>query len=275
MYGMAEQRSVVQQPVNKVQSVDRALHIVDILADPLNSAGLGLREIAGQLGVAKSTAHALLATLHAHGYVARIEPGPRFTLGMSLLRLGNRVEQRMPLKDIALPILSSLAATTRLTARLVLADHGFPLYIARVEGVESIQFASRLGKRELPHSTGVGKAILASMSDADALEIVAEHGLVRRTRNTITDENALLKQLDVIRANGYAIDDEEDAEGIVCVAAGVRDGSGDCVAAMSVSSLSIHMAGARTQQLGELVKAHAEKLSLQLGATITDPTEKL
>jgi IclR family transcriptional regulator, acetate operon repressor len=265
---MTERRPGVSASSGGVQSVDRALRIVEMLAEPMNQQqGLGLAEIAARAGVAKSSAHALLATLMSHGYVARTEPGPRFRLGMSLMRLGEMVAGNMPLVDVARPVLRSLAAAASMTARLVLSDNGRPLYVARVEGPGSVQFTSQVGQYERPHSTGSGKVILASLSDDEALRVVAESGgLVRRTRNTFVEEPALVAELARIRGRGFAVDDEEDADGVVCVAAGVRDRFGSCLGAISCSGLRVSVGPGRVEELGSLVREHADQLSSRLGA---------
>lgn len=248
----------------QVQSVARALSILNTLGDPQNSSGLGLTQIAQGLGVSKSTAHALLQTLKQHGFVTRIEPGPRFLLGMSLMRLGEIVHQRMPLTEAAQPFLQSLAQRTGCTARLVVPDHGLPLFVSRVEGVGNIQFTAQIGKRERPHTTGVGKVILAAMSDDEALGILQKHGLEEATPNTITDPQEFLAELSRIRDQGYAVDNEEDSAGIICVASGVTDPSGHCIGAISVSNLAVKMPPERVAQMAEIVKDHAERLSASL-----------
>jgi IclR family acetate operon transcriptional repressor len=250
-----------------VQSVTRALTVVEYLAAPENSGGLALGDIASKLGVSKSAAHALLATLRDAGYVSKVEPGPRYLLGMSLMRLGERVRERMPLADLAHPVLQSLAQQTGLTARLVLADQGQPLYVSRVEGAGSIRFAAQIGKREYPHSTGVGKAILATMDPSAAVQIAQARGMVPRTRHTITDPETLLEDLRLIRTRGYAIDQEEEAEGIVCVAASIHDAASRCLGAISVSGLKVSLDKARVSELGATVKDHAARLSELVGAS--------
>ncbi|MGC2942702.1 IclR family transcriptional regulator [Brevibacterium sp. FAM 24638] len=244
----------------QVQSVGRALAIVDLLGDAKNTAGMSLIQIAEELGVSKSTAHALLKTLKHYGFVTRIEPGPRFLLGMSLMRLGEQVQRRMPITDAAQPILQSLSNETGCTARLVVADHGYPLYVARVEGIGSVQFTAQIGRRERPHSTGVGKIILAAMDEVDALEFASGHGLERMTPNTITDAEALSAELAWTREHGYAVDRGEDVEGLICVAVGLYDPAKRCIGAISVSDLELRMSSERIDRIANLVKDHATRL---------------
>lgn len=254
---------LLQRP-GQVQSVARALTILNMLGNPQNSGGLGLTQIAQDLGVSKSTAHALLQTLKQYGYVTRVDPGPRFLLGMSLMRLGERVHQRMPLTDAAQPFLQSLARITGCTARLVVPDHGLPLFVSRVEGGGNIQFAAQIGKRERPHTTGVGKVLLSAMENDEARAFIAKHGLEATTPNTITDPDELLAELGRIREQGFAVDREEDSPGIICVASGVTDPAGHCIGAISVSDLAISMSPDRVEKIAEIVKDHARRLSASL-----------
>lgn len=261
VFGMNEQRSTAESPrTGQVKSVGRALAIVDLLGDPQNTAGMSLIQIAEELGVSKSTAHALLKTLKHYGFVTRVEPGPRFLLGMSLMRLGEQVQRRMPITDAAQPILQSLANQTGCTARLVVSDHGYPLYVSRVEGLGSIQFTAQIGRRERPHSTGVGKIILAAMSDDEALGFSSSRGLERMTPNTITDPEALVAELAWIREHGYAVDRAEDVEGIICVAVGLYDAARRCIGAISVSDLALHMSTEKIDETAGVVKDHAARL---------------
>ncbi|WP_449278347.1 IclR family transcriptional regulator [Leucobacter sp. GX24907] len=252
------------QRAGQVQSVARALSILNMLGDPQHSSGLGLTQIAQELGVSKSTAHALLQTLKQYGFVTRIEPGPRFLLGMSLMRLGEKARKRMPIIDAAQPVLQSLASATRTTSRLAVVDHGYPLYVSFVEQPGNIQFTAQIGKRERPHTTGVGKVILASMSDDEALAHVLKSGLDPITPHTITDPDELVAELHRIRDRGFAVDQEEESIGIKCVAAGFSDPAGHCIGAISVSGLAVHMTPERIEEVAVIVKDHAERLSASL-----------
>lgn len=246
---------------SQVQSVARALTIVEMLGSTRFPGGVSLAQVAQELGVSKSTAHALLQTLKQFGFVTRVLPGPRYLLGMALMRLGEQVKRRMPITEAAQPHLESLAAATGCTARLVVADNGYPLYVSRVEGEGAVQFTAQVGRRERPHSTGVGKIILASMSDEDVMALMRRRGMERITPHTITDPESLLRELEHIREVGYALDRGEEAEGIMCVAAGLTDPSGHCVGAISISGLSIRMNEDRIEELSGLVRDHARRLS--------------
>src|SRR5580698_7837426 len=218
----------------RLRSVDRALDALELLASA-GQGGLTLTEPADRLAVAKSSAFALLHTLVARGYAA--EAGGRldrtYRLGMALARLGDAAERQSPLISLALPVLQSITDSTGLTSRLVVPDGPYAVAVARVDGPGTVRFASYLGAREYPHCTSAGKALLAALAPDRARSLAAETGLPARTPRTITDPDALARDLELTATRGFAIDDEEDCEGVFCVGSAVYDRSGACVAAIS------------------------------------------
>lgn len=255
----------------KVQSVARALQIVELLGSTNSASGLGLNDVANHIGVSKSTAHNLLGTLCSRGFVTRTLPGPRYMLGMSLLWLGDRVRESTPFSRLAQPVLESLAESSGFTARLFIVDEGQPLYISHVEGDVSIRFNAKIGVREPPHSSAAGKAILATYSDARVREIIEPLGLPKKTEHTITTLEGLLNELGHIREAGYAMDNEEAAIGHACIGASVNAPSGVCVGALSISGLKSWVTD-RLPQLSATVVEHANSLNALLGDQATTTT---
>jgi IclR family transcriptional regulator, acetate operon repressor len=253
-------------PRYRLQSVERALDTLEFLA-LAGPDGITLTDLSGQLAVSKSSAFALLQTLVARGFAA--DSGSRlnrrYRLGMALAKLGDAAEAQAPLVDIATPVLRSLTAATGLTTRLVVPDGPFAMVIARIDAPGSVRFASYLGKREYPHCTSAGKALLAALPPERARELARQAGLPARTSRTITDPEALLRDLALAAVRGYAIDDEEDAEGVFCVGAAVRDRSGRCVAAISGTGLKLNRPTWRMDELGLLVRDAADQVTRALG----------
>ncbi len=250
-------------PRSRVQSLDRAARLLGMLAEG-DTSGRGLGELAAGLGVARSTVHAMLRTLEVHGLVAEV-PGPRFVLGTGLIRLGDIASGQLPIADLARPVLSALGQETGLTTRLAIADHGFPVFVAKVDGPGFVRFHTPLGGREAPNASAAGKVILADLSEARVRDIVEQVGLPARTQRTITDIAALLSELDRVRTRGYAVDDEEDLEGVFCVAAGVRDGSGRLIGALSTTGITSDRRARSVEDLGGVVRKHADDLGTRLG----------
>ncbi|GAA1272517.1 IclR family transcriptional regulator [Planotetraspora silvatica] len=210
-----------------VQSVDRALDVLEALAEQGGQAGLS--EIAARTGLPYGTIHRLLQTLLARGYV-RQESDRRYALGGALLRIGGTAERMVAAR--AEPYLARLVELSGETANLAVLEGDFVVYVAQVPSPRRLRMFAEVGRRVLPHSTAVGKVLLAERADAAA--VFQRTGLPRRTDKTITTVDGLLGELDEVRTRGYALDLGEEEGGVHCMAVPVVDG-GRTFAAMSVS----------------------------------------
>jgi IclR family acetate operon transcriptional repressor len=232
--------------------------------------GLSLGDAAEALGVAKSTAFNLLKTLVAHGYLREERPGPRYLLGMSLMRLGDLVGQHLPVAEMSRALLRELTAATGLTSRVAVVDDGCPVFLERVDGPGMVRFHTPLGFREAPHASAAGKAILATYDDARVRAICEAEGLVPHTRSTIDTVDGLLADLEQTRARGFAVDDEEAAEGVFCVGAAFSDHQGRCLGALSVTGIRAEAPPSRLLQIGQLVREHADRLTKDMGGHLNE-----
>jgi IclR family transcriptional regulator, acetate operon repressor len=255
---------VASQREYTVASVARALKILDVVAGGPDE-GVSLSEVARELAVSKSTAYALIRTLAGNGHLRAVEPGPRYLPGAALLRLGDIATQRFPLGSVCRPILHNLGRATGLTIRAAINDRRRPLFIERVDAPGAIRFHTPLGVPELPHTSSAGKAILAMLREDDVRGVVSEIGLPRRTEKTITTLEGLLADLQVTRRRGYAVDDEEDVDGVFCVGAAFTDHSGRCAGAVSATGIKRDLPAPRVEELGQLVREAADQVSIQLG----------
>ena len=159
-----------------VRSVARALRLVQIVADG-PAEGLTLSDLARSLGTSKSTTLALARTLTSFGMLRDSKPGPRYTLGTAVIRLGDIARGQLPLGDLSRPLLTELSDLTKMTSRLAICDDGFPVFIERVDGPGSVRFHTPLGQREMPHASAAGKAILATMTEQQVRDLCAQTGL--------------------------------------------------------------------------------------------------
>jgi IclR family transcriptional regulator, acetate operon repressor len=260
----------------RLQSVERALDLLEYLA-LAGPDGITLTDAAQHLTVTKSSAFALLQTLVGRGFAADtgVRQSRRYRLGMALPKLGDAAAAQEPLVDIAMPVLRSVTAASGLTTRLVIPDGPYAVVIARVDAPGSVRFATYLGKREYPHCTSAGKALLAALPAERARQLAVEAGMPARTSRTITDPDALLRDLALAAVRGYTIDDEEDADGVFCVGAAVHDRSGACVAAISGTGLKLNRPSWRLDELGTLVRQAADTITLALGGTtVGDQAER-
>jgi IclR family acetate operon transcriptional repressor len=258
---------------SRVQSVDRALDTLEALA-AAGGDGLSLAALARELGTSKSTVLALVRTFVARGFVAEIGTGRmrRYRLGLALARLGDEALSQISLLDIALPSLRAMTDETGWTSRIGVLDEGYAVMIGRVDGPGIVRFQSNLARRELPHCSAIGKALLANLSVDRVREIVEQTGLPGRTATTITDLEHLLRNLEEVRARKYAIDNEEDSEGVFCVGAAVYDHRDACVAGISLTGLKPTLPPSGIDALGAVVRRYAASISQGLGAREPSPS---
>ena len=248
-----------------LRSVSRALDVLETLGNTGNPMGVG--EIAVAIGVSRSTAFTLLQTLVARGFVAdlRIGGARLYRLGLSLAHLGDRAVSDLGITQTATPVLQQLTNATHLTSRLAVLDDGCAVAVVRVDAPGPFRIMASLGRRELPHTSSLGKALLSRMPDDEVLALVKRLGMPPRTERTLTTAEAFLGNLREVRAQGYALDNEEDNAGVVCVGSAVHNRASETVAAISVTTLKLDRSEADYHALGEIVRAHADRISLLLG----------
>jgi IclR family transcriptional regulator, acetate operon repressor len=235
--------SGMPRPVGAVQSVDRALTLLEALAGA--DAPMGVRELAERTGLAQGTAHRLLRGLQLRGYV-RHDASRKYSVGTAALRLGDAAQRS--LARGARPYLAELVEASGETANLAVLEGDDVVYLAQVPSPHTLRMFADVGRHVPPHTTAVGKVLLAAMPRERALALLRRTGLPRRTEATITDLDDLGRVLDAVQANGWAADDEEQEAGIRCVAVPVFSGE-QVVAAVSLSGPAERFGGGRDPEL--------------------------
>jgi IclR family transcriptional regulator, KDG regulon repressor len=216
-----------------IQSVDRALHILDLFDE--SNTELKITEISQRLDLNKSTVHSLLKTLQKHNYIDQDMGSGKYKLGLKLFERGNLIVNSLDVRAIAKQHLHELSTSTGDTLHLVILDGKEGLYIDKVEGTSANVVYSRIGRRIPIHCSAVGKALVA-FKEAFAIKKLLEGYVYKiQTDKTITNEKEFLKELSLVRERGYAIDHEENEPGICCVAVPVRNNFGEVIAAISLS----------------------------------------
>jgi DNA-binding IclR family transcriptional regulator len=185
------------------------------------------------------------------------------------VELGNLLLNQLDLRKEAEPFLKDLAERTKETVHMVILDRYEVVYIDKVETdqhTSGLRMASRVGLRYPAHSCAVGKVLLADFSEEVLNNFVKEKGLPKRTENTITNFTQLKEHLNLVRGQGYAIDDEENEKGIRCVAAPIRNEAGKAIAAVSISGPAFQVTKKMAQErLKKEVMETALKISQRLG----------
>ena len=212
-----------------VQSVERAFVLLDLLARA--GGRLPLSDLAERSGLPLATVHRLLQTLAGSGHV-RQEPDKRYALGAALLPLGDAATRL--LGSWAQPHLARLVEASGETSNLAVLEDDRVVYLAQAPGRHRMRMFTEVGHRVLPHTTAVGKVLLAWQDETQVRRVLSRLGLPRRTERTITDVAAFLEELARVREQGFGLDDEEEEEGVRCVAVPVGPGP-TAVAAVSIS----------------------------------------
>jgi DNA-binding IclR family transcriptional regulator len=244
-------------------SVAKAFAILEYLAAADASRDLGV--ISSDLRMNKSTVYRFLTTLGNLGYVEQDMETGRYALGSRVVLLASKFLDSLNFRDQARPFLEKLVRETRETVHLAILDDFEVVYIDKVDGLQPVKMASRVGNRMPAHSTGLGKALLAGMDEGAWADYVNVKGLTRYTPNTIDTPEEFYEHLRQIRARGYAIDDCENEDGIRCVAVPVQDYTGETIAAISIAGWSLTMTPERDEELACLARNTAQALTERLG----------
>jgi IclR family acetate operon transcriptional repressor len=246
-----------------VQSIERAFDLLEMLAEA--GEALGLSELAASSGLPLPTVHRLMRTLVNRGYV-RQEASRRYTLGSRLIWLGE-TSSRM-LGTSLRPILAQLVRETGETANLAMLDGDEVVYIAQVPSPHSMRMFTEPGRRVRPHCTAVGKALLAQLPPEQARALLKRDDMPAYTPTTITDPDLLLAHLEVIRKQGYAIDEGEQEVGVRCFAVAVPDAPASL--AISTSGPQARMTDDAAARIVPALKQAALQISASIAAEGAD-----
>jgi DNA-binding IclR family transcriptional regulator len=252
-----------KKPNQLIKSLDRALDILELIVDREN--GMGVTEISRELGIHKSTVYRLLDTLKFRGFLEKNEDNHKYISGIKLFELSSKVLNDIDSRVRVRPYLEELMQKTEETIHLGILDSGEIIYLDKVESNATIRMYSQVGKRVPAHSTSLGKAIMAQLSEKRVKEILKKKGMEKNTENTITEVDKFLDHLEKVRKQGYAVDDEEQEEDIRCIAGPIFNHRGDVVAAFSISAPMTRMTESRMNELAELVVEYSQKMSRSLG----------
>jgi DNA-binding IclR family transcriptional regulator len=171
----------------------------------------------------------------------------------------------LDLPELARADLRELSQTSQETVHLAILDGTEMLYVDKVDSPQSVRMHSVIGTRNPLHCTAMGKAVLAFLPAEECVALLNHITFTPRTSNTITDEKVLLAHLERVRANGFAVDDMENEEGIRCVGAPIFDHTGSVTAAISISGPAYRLSDSRLQELSAVVVETGEAISGKLG----------
>lgn len=213
-------------------SVDRAFELIGVVAEA-GSGGVSLSELAARSEIAISTCHRYVTSLLGSAVLEKDDAG-KLHLGIGLISLAGRYLEEDLLRTVARPYLSELVEVSGETAHLGVPLGGLIVYVDKVESSKSVRLVSRIGSRVPMHCTSMGKAVLAQLPEAERAETLALPMEVRTPRTRVGAD--LLAELERVRVRGYAIDDEENEEGVRCIGVAITSTSGTPIGALSISA---------------------------------------
>ena len=243
---------------NTIQSVDRAFDVLQVLAF---GEGMTLSEIASELDQSPATIYRVLSTLEAREIVEITQSSQRWNVGPTAFQIGASFLRRSNVVERSRPVMHDLMMQIGETANLGIEKSDTVIFISQVETHESIRAFFPPGTQSPMHASGIGKALLAYY-DQDRIEHLLKNNTVERfTEKTITDPDALLKELALIRQQGFALDDEEKTTGMRCIAAPIFNFYNETIAGISVSGPTHRISISDVKEISILVKQAAETLS--------------
>ncbi|GAA4396668.1 IclR family transcriptional regulator [Ornithinibacter aureus] len=249
-------RTTSRSPSGTVQSVDRAVTILELLAV---HGTAGVTQLARDLGVHKSTASRLVAALERRRLVEQVEERGAYRLGVGVLKLAGATTARLDLTQEARPVCRRLAAETGETVNLAVLAGGAVLYVDQVSGTSTLSSYNWVGQHIPIHATSNGKVLVSEFEGADLTRVLGE--LIAYTPSTVTDRTRLDSELALVREQGFAIATDELDVGLTAVAAPVRDAHGDVVASVSVSGPSFRFDEDRIAEIVPLVRTATTEIS--------------
>lgn len=243
-----------------VQSVDRALAILEILAEKTEA---GVTEISEIIGVHKSTISRLVDALVRRGLVEQVSDRGKFRLGIGLIRLAGSASAQLDSVIQSRPVAKELATTFGETVNIATLDGREVLYLDQVVGPNTISMRTWVGKRVPAHATATGKVLTAWLSEPNRIAVQPKKW-IKFAKNTITDFESLELELAKVRKNGYAIASAELEEELVAIAAPIRNNHKEVVAAIAISGPAFRLSKKEFSVISQALISAAEKIHLNL-----------
>ena len=261
-----KKRKAVHKPSrdkNFVGVTQKIFAILEILSQQPKS-GVPLDEITEMVGMAKTTVHRLLYSMGKLGYIDQDPVSSLYSLSGKFFELGTNALPYQRLTVLAKPLMQTLLLTFGESVNLAVPRGGVAIYVLVLESPKPHRVAAAVGNYSYLHSTSVGKSIAAHMPPDELEKCLIRYGMPAMTQTTITTHSRLEEELERVRAEGVAVDDEENMQGIVCVGGPIFANEGRPIAALSISGPSIRMSQ-NLPAIKTAVRETVQKISLLLG----------
>lgn len=251
-----------------VQALERGLQLLQLLS---KSGSASLSDLSLQIGLPASTAYRLLTTLQKLEFVAFDDAQQEWSVGIEAFTVGSSYFNRANLAEAARSVMRQLMLDTGETANLaILTDSGQVTFLTQVECTHPIRAFHLPGTRSPAHSSGIGKALLAELSQQQVEKVLQQTGLHEFTAKTLTTPKALFDDLKNAYLNGWAYDDEERHVGMRCIAAAIHNTRGDAIAGISISGPTVRFSNDKLTILGNQVRQAAADVTRKIGGSLPD-----
>jgi len=251
------------KPQNPIQVSERIFNTIECLA---TNGPMGLLDLSKTLSLNKTTVHRILNSLICMDYARQDPDTLKYSLTYKFCSISSQILAQNSIIDVARPHLKELSNQTGETVHLVQLDGTHAVYIDKVESSKgSVRLISRIGRSVPLYCSGVGKALLADMSDETIRAIWNKSPVSPLTEYTITDYTQFTRTIAQIRQTGYALDNEENELGVRCIAVSIRDFRGKPAYALSVSAPKDRMSDERIQEIRKLILTAKENIQKDMG----------
>ena len=249
---------------NHSNAIERTLSILELVT--ASKQGLSNADLSRRLEIPKSSASYILRVLEKRGYLSREDNG-KYRIGLKLVRLSSRALTHLDFREIAKPVMTEFLKKSRLPeVHLAVLDNGRAVYVEKIEADNSfIKMDIWIGHRLPIHTTAIGKILVAYLPENEVLKMLELRGMEKKTRKSITNPQNFLHELEKVRKYGYAIDDEENADNVRCVAAPIYDANGKIIASLGTSTIIMQLDKTLLPKIVEMIKDSAQKVSKSLG----------
>ncbi|EJL6664670.1 DNA-binding transcriptional regulator KdgR [Vibrio cholerae] len=253
--------TIDKQP-ESVSSVMKTFGILQALA---TQKDIGISDLAQRLMMSKSTVYRFLQTMKTMGYVSQEGETENYSLTLKLFELGAAALEYVDLVELADVEMRRISDLTMEALHLGALDGDGIIYIHKIDSKYNLRMQSRIGRRNPLYSTAIGKVLLAERNEEEVRQILADVEFTQSTENTHSDVDSLLKELPVVKEQGFAQDNEEQEVGLRCLAVPVYDRFNRVVAGMSVSLPTIRFTEEKQVEYVQELHQAAARISAKLG----------
>ncbi len=245
-----------------IQSIDKALDLIELLSE---HGSMSLIELTDMLNQPKSSTYRIILTLENRGFISRSDEDGKYCLGYKQLIITKNLLERNNIRSASLLEMKKLSDIYGDTVNLGVLIDGEIMYVEIIESTHALRMTDSVGSRSPFHATAMGKAITAHLPERVVQELLDRHGLPPVTEQTISTPERFKEELEKVRRNGYALDNQEIVEGAHCVAAPIFGMFGNVYGAISLSGPMHRYTDDKIPGIAEHVAAAASAISLKLG----------